>query len=410
MLKEQEEKTRRKVLESDSPSPAKNCVFLAIYGSFLTQKQKALDRLNEIRLEACNEGVKDPRTKKKLTKADYRPFKWSIELEKIARIRAMESHLTMGHSRLNNKDIWSVKYDGQKSWGENLAWNTDTADSIDMINQWYDEKKDWVTNGPGVTGHYESIITTRYKYAALGWFRGSSGEYAMCLCGEFSDVDNLKEGFLDEELDIIQKVDVTKSKIKNYFLDCPGTFYIGRKEKIIPRVNIQASQLCPIWLIDDEEKALKYSSNNKSIINVNETTGELNALKKGKATITCLKKDKTKFASKDINVVTEEELRNKKNNFTVFWRNSKTTDGESYSSSPPNNNPIGSNIVCWLYSDNRNDKVKNVIIEVSDNNVLKAPSNPGEFNNLLVVGKGSVTITIYTKDNPFSKIIKTFNI
>ena len=104
-------KTSKKILESNESKPSQNCVFLTLHGSYLTQKQKALDRLNEIRLEACNEGVKDPRTKKKLTKADYRPFKWSIELEKIARIRAMESHLTMGHSRLNNKDIWSVKYD-----------------------------------------------------------------------------------------------------------------------------------------------------------------------------------------------------------------------------------------------------------------------------------------------------------
>ena len=404
-----DEKISKKILESNEPNPSKNCTFLTLHGSYLTQKQVALDRLNEIRLEACNEGVKDPATKKKLTKNDYRPFKWSSTLEKIARIRAMESILTMAHSRLNNKDIWSVKYDNEQSWGENLAWNFGNANSIDMINQWYDEKNDWVNNGPGVTGHYESIISTRYKYAAVGWFKGTSGKYAMCLAGQFSDHDNLKEGFLDEEIDIIQKIDVAKSKIKSYFLECPETLYVGRKEKVIPRVQIQASQLCPLWLTEDEEKNLKYTSSDKSIIQIDEKTGELKVLKKGKVTITCTKKDKSKFATKVINVVTEEELRNKKLNFSLFWRNDQTS-GDSYSSSPPDDNPIGSNIVCWLYPDNQKEKIKNIVIEVSDENVLKAPSEPGDFNNFKVMGNGSVTITIYTKDNPFSKITKTLSI
>ena len=163
-----------------------------------------------------------------------------------------------------------------------------------------------------------------------------------------------------------------------------------------------------MWLTETEEKELKYSSSDKSIIEIDEKTGELKALKKGKATITCSKKDKSKFATKVINVVTEEELRNKKLNFSLFWRNDQTSEN-SYSSSPPDDNPIGSNIVCWLYPNNKNEKVKNIIIEVSDENILKAPSDPGEFNNFKVMGKGSVTITIYTKDNPFSKITQTLS-
>ena len=47
---------------------------------------------------------------------------------------------------------------------------------------------------------------------------------------------------------------------------------------------------------------------------------------------------------------------------------------------------------------------------MSDENILKAPSDPGEFNNFKVMGKGSVTITIYTKDNPFSKEIENITI
>ena len=37
-----------------------------------------------------------------------------------------------------------------------------------MINQWKKEKKDWVTDRKGVTDHYKSIISSRYKYIGLG--------------------------------------------------------------------------------------------------------------------------------------------------------------------------------------------------------------------------------------------------
>ena len=158
------------ILPSDQNKPSQSCVFLGVYGNFYTDKEKALQRINDIRKEACNEGVKDPETNKKFKPSDYKPYKWSTELEFIARIRAMEGGLTMGHTRLNGKDIFTVQKNGIRSWAENLAWNWDESNSIDMINQWYDEKHDWVTNGPGVTGHYESLISSRFSYVGLGWF------------------------------------------------------------------------------------------------------------------------------------------------------------------------------------------------------------------------------------------------
>ena len=374
---------------------------MGIHGNYFTEKQISLDRLNEIRLEACNEGVKDPETKKKLTKGDYKPLKWSTDLEKIARIRAMESILTMGHIRLNNKDIWSVKFNSQQSWGENLAWNN-SSNSVGMINQWYDEKKDWVTGGPGVTGHYESIISTRYKYVGLGWFAGTSGKYAYCLAGEFSDYDNLTEGFLDEEIDIIQKIDVSKKLIKKYYLECPDTFYIGREDQIIPRVDITASQICPLWILPDEQKNLTYSTNNKNIIQLDPKSGKIKAIKEGKATITCLKK--TTYAKKDISVVTEAELRKKRISLDLYWRNDESSD-KQYWSYVPSNNPIGSNIICWIHN-----KVKNIVIEASDNTLLEVPKSIGEFVSLKVLGTGNVTLSFYTKDNPFCKITKEVNL
>ena len=61
----------------------------------------------------------------------------------------MEGGLTMTHERLNGKNLFSVEQNNLRSWAENLAWNWDIVNSLDMIKQWYDEKHDWVTDGPG---------------------------------------------------------------------------------------------------------------------------------------------------------------------------------------------------------------------------------------------------------------------
>lgn len=88
------------VTESDSLE--ENCVWLGLKGSYLANADAALKRVNEIREEACREGVQDPRDPdRKLTMADYVPIKWSSDLEYIARIRAAEASVYMDHERSN---------------------------------------------------------------------------------------------------------------------------------------------------------------------------------------------------------------------------------------------------------------------------------------------------------------------
>ena len=88
------------VTESDSLE--ENCVWLGLKGSYLANAGAALKRVNEIREEACREGVQDPRDPdRKLTMADYVPIKWSSDLEYIARIRAAEASVYMDHERSN---------------------------------------------------------------------------------------------------------------------------------------------------------------------------------------------------------------------------------------------------------------------------------------------------------------------
>ena len=55
------------------------------------------------------------------------------------------------------------------------------------INQWYDEKEDWVKqNTSAVTGHYTQMIDPSHTYIGLSTFYNEDGAYLNTTCGEFS--------------------------------------------------------------------------------------------------------------------------------------------------------------------------------------------------------------------------------
>ena len=126
-------------LPTTSAEPSPGCTFLGIEGKYITQIQDAIDRINEIRLEACREGVISPASGKPLTPDDYVPLQWSADLEYIARIRAAEASVTMDHTRTNGKSIWFSGPNGISSNAEVIAWNWSET-MTDGIEQWHNEK------------------------------------------------------------------------------------------------------------------------------------------------------------------------------------------------------------------------------------------------------------------------------
>ena len=105
-------------LKTDVSKPSEGCALIGIKGSYLGGSTKALNRINQIRKEACKEGVINPSTGKKLKPSDYVPIKWSSSLEYIARIRAAEASLTMDHVRTNGSDCFAISApDGMRSYG-----------------------------------------------------------------------------------------------------------------------------------------------------------------------------------------------------------------------------------------------------------------------------------------------------
>ena len=117
------------ILETDVASASNGCTMLGIYGSYYSQAQEALDKLNEIRKEACEAGnIPDPRDPSRmLTSDDYKPLRWSRDLESIARIRAAEAGISFnfmasGHDRPSDKDTFSLSFHGVSSNCEDLAY------------------------------------------------------------------------------------------------------------------------------------------------------------------------------------------------------------------------------------------------------------------------------------------------
>ncbi|WP_173233393.1 MULTISPECIES: CAP domain-containing protein [unclassified Streptococcus] len=152
------------ILNSEVTSASSGTTLVGIEGTFLTpDKQAILDRINAIRKEAADEGLV----------TSYVPIKWSTALEKTAFVRAAEASITIDHTRLSSKDIWSAWPTGNFSLAENLAWNYDGF--MTAINQWYKEKADYVKSRSGVsvtgqTGHYKSLINPKLTYMGLAAF------------------------------------------------------------------------------------------------------------------------------------------------------------------------------------------------------------------------------------------------
>lgn len=147
-------------------------------------KKKILNRINEIRREACKKKYPVPgNPNKKLSADDYVPIKWSSDLEWIAQIRAAEATVRQEHDRPNGRECFSVTHNGVMASAENLAWNYDGL--MKGIEQWYEEKNDWVKQNQGsVTGHYESMIDPANVYVGIAGFAPTSGGWRG-IAGEF---------------------------------------------------------------------------------------------------------------------------------------------------------------------------------------------------------------------------------
>lgn len=278
-----------KVIPTDVTTASKGNALMGLEGSYAGDVQKAIDRVNAIRKEACQKGYPDPRNNsRKLTMNDYVPIKWSSDLEFIARIRAAEASIYTAHKRPTGASCFDIAGpNGVTSYAEVLAWGGNTI--ISSVNLWYTEKDTWVNQGQGVTGHYTSMINPDTTYMGMANFDGTGA-------GEFTNEDWVAFDFPDGtaiEIDttplssaknIIQTIEVPSSSLsKAKIVAVPG---YTKKTSLSKNATVQYNLVRTY----DSYKELQvlgdisWSSSNSSTVSVNQS-GKAKAAGYGKAVI-----------------------------------------------------------------------------------------------------------------------------
>lgn len=279
----------KEILPTNVTTASSGCTLVGVEGSYLSQAQEALNRINAIRKEACDEGVPDPRdSSKNLSSSDYREIKWSSDLEYIARIRAAEASLTVAHARPSNAagdslSAFEVKSPNNKqSCAEVLAWNYNRT-MVSGIELWYGEKADWVNQKSGaVTGHYTSMIDPDNNYVAIAEFINENAPYPNTVSGEFSNKTGLDETKDVAKTDIIQTVEILNSKLSASLSLKTATLEAGATTtaSIDFKANTYSTGSYKVTPL-----SVTYSSSNTSVATVS-TDGTVTAKSAGTATIT----------------------------------------------------------------------------------------------------------------------------
>ena len=236
------------------------------------EKATILARINEIRKEAYDEGLVN----------SYVPMKWSHDLEYIARIRAAETTFVgIRHARANGGNVF-MSYNGVSGHAENIAWNF--SGIMAGIEQWYDEKSDYVNHVSGaVTGHYTSMINPSFNYCGLACFKSSEAGYYIIL-DQYTYGSGLDETQFAKEGEVVQKLEVAPSYIKgvsvsgNASLNVDGTTTLKASLTSADGWRGNGLSLVPY-------DSLEWSSSTPSVATVN-SSGKVTGVAPGSAAIT----------------------------------------------------------------------------------------------------------------------------
>ncbi|WP_051226536.1 Ig-like domain-containing protein [Butyrivibrio sp. MC2013] len=268
-----------------------------IPGHYYTESASTiLAEINRIRKEACNLGLKDPNTGKKLTAADYKPLVWSKDMEAIARTRAAEANVNISHTRPNGESCFSVKSPwGEQAWGEDLAWNSEGSRALMAgIKQFYDEKNDYINKtqkgqNTGQTGHYESLISTRYTAIGVAAFAAEGEVYNWtAVAAELTYKSGLRQDKDSFQGKSSPAIEMSSSYITIGSIQGSDKLEPGNTATYSVAVTAQSKSSYGTSKYTNATLAsglMKWSSSDSSILSIDSVSGRANALKSGSATV-----------------------------------------------------------------------------------------------------------------------------
>ena len=276
------------IFDTDVSTASDGCMMMGLPGEYIGDQQAILDRINAIRKEACEQNIINPETGRPLTDADYVQLKWSHELEEIARIRAAETSMTADHIRTNGGSWQSVDSE-YKYVGECVAWNYDSSATAG-IDQWYNEKENWMNGDENGSGHYTTLIRPSMRYVGGATFYSLCTAYPNTTLVEFYtmyDGDDLDETFVGQVGECVQKLEVNEGNIQgDPYIKGTLSAVKGDDRPLFLMTNATYSGFFTantkeLLFVDD----VNWSSSNSGIASVS-SDGNVTAKKCGSATIT----------------------------------------------------------------------------------------------------------------------------
>lgn len=280
---------------SAAPTRARNttavksgCEVVSVTGTFENPNvNKLLKRINEIRYEACTSGkIPDPRDpKRKLTKADYVPLKWSTEMEKMAQLRAAEATVLFGHNRPNgDSEPWSAAYK-VKAYGENISHEK----TLESIENYYSEKEVWIKKKVFATdtGHYYNLIDPNLRYVGVASFSDSNGTtgaaYLVCTGNGLSTNKTGEYGKYDQQIEMTKAL-AEKYKPARTDKEVAVTGISLSNTKLTIQKGNSKTLKATILPSNATDKKVTWTSSDKSVATV--TNGKITGNKAGTAIIT----------------------------------------------------------------------------------------------------------------------------
>ena len=276
------------IFDTDVSTASDGCMMMGLPGEYIGDQQAILDRINAIRKEACEQNIINPETGRPLTDADYVQLKWSHELEEIARIRAAETSMTADHIRTNGGSWQSVDSE-YKYVGECVAWNYDSSATAG-IDQWYNEKENWMNGDENGSGHYTTLIRPSMRYVGGATFYSLCTAYPNTTLVEFYtmyDGDDLDETFVGQVGECVQKLEVNEGNIQgDPYIKGTLSGVKGDDRPLFLMTNATYSGFFTantkeLLFVDD----VNWSSSNSGIASVS-SDGNVTAKECGSATIT----------------------------------------------------------------------------------------------------------------------------